>query len=145
MTNQTPPPDAGRRAPGHNENCVRRETGKEWRVKVSYGEGSATHTGPESCVNAREGRGEALTGECIGQPLSRESHYLPDADMVQFMEGNTTRGVMRVSGRSGVVTDPGMCGNFLCGNREVLVSGLGLARRGEAKVRGWKARSRSGR
>jgi hypothetical protein len=41
-------------------------------VKVSYGEGLATHTGPESCVTIREGWGEALTGDCIGQPLSRE-------------------------------------------------------------------------
>jgi hypothetical protein len=114
-------------------------------VKVSYGEGSATHTGPESCVAVREDRSEALTGERIGQPLSRESITNPDADMVQFMEGNTTRGAMRVSVRFGVVIDPGMCGNSLRGNREVLASGLGLARRGDPKVRGRKARSRSGR
>ena len=114
-------------------------------MKVSHGEGPAIHIGPESCVNAREGRGEALTGERIGQPSSRESILNPDADMVQFMEGNTTRGAMRASGRSGVVTDPGMCGNSLRGNREVSVSDLGRSRRGDPKVRGWKARSRSGR
>ena len=41
-------------------------------MQVSYDEGLAIHIGPESCVVAREGFGEALTGECIGQPLSRE-------------------------------------------------------------------------
>jgi hypothetical protein len=59
-------------------------------VQVLYGEGVASHTGPESCATAREGRGEALTGECTGQPLSgvnqvRGAHALRPA------EGNTAR------------------------------------------------------
>jgi hypothetical protein len=41
-------------------------------VQVPYDEGVANHIGPESCAVAREGLGEALTGGCIGQPLSRE-------------------------------------------------------------------------
>jgi hypothetical protein len=41
-------------------------------MEVSYGEGVASHTGPESCAVVREGRGEALTGECAGRVLSRE-------------------------------------------------------------------------
>ena len=32
-------------------------------MKESYGEGLATHAGPESCVVIREDAGEALTGE----------------------------------------------------------------------------------
>jgi hypothetical protein len=36
----------------------------------------------------REASREALTGECIGQPLSRES-FIPGADTVVFVEGNT--------------------------------------------------------
>jgi RNA-directed DNA polymerase len=43
-------------------------------MKESYGEGVATHTGPESCAVAREGEGEALTGGCAGQVLSREMY-----------------------------------------------------------------------
>jgi hypothetical protein len=39
---------------------------------VPYGEGLATHTGPESCVYAREGIGEALTGDVRAGLLSRE-------------------------------------------------------------------------
>ena len=43
-------------------------------MQESYGEGVATHTGPESCADAREGDGEALTGGRAGQVLSREIH-----------------------------------------------------------------------
>lgn len=53
-------------------------------MEVSYGEGVASHTGPESCAVAREGRGEALTGECAGRVSSRESFgQLRGADAVE--------------------------------------------------------------
>ena len=45
-------------------------------MQVHDSEGLATHTGPESCVYAREGESEALTGERIGQPLSGEKFPL---------------------------------------------------------------------
>ena len=41
-------------------------------MKVSYGEGLATHTDSESCMFVRKGEGEALTGVCAGQVWSRE-------------------------------------------------------------------------
>jgi len=41
-------------------------------MKEPYGEGLASHTGPESCAGVREGAGEALTGVHTGQPLSCE-------------------------------------------------------------------------
>ena len=41
-------------------------------MKESYGEGLATHTGPESCAVDREVWGEALTGVRAGRVLSRE-------------------------------------------------------------------------
>ena len=41
-------------------------------MKVSYGEGLATHTGSESCIGVCKGAGEALTGVRAGQVLSRE-------------------------------------------------------------------------
>ncbi|HET8564658.1 MAG TPA: hypothetical protein VFM35_12360 [Candidatus Binatia bacterium] len=41
-------------------------------MKVSYGEGVATHTGSESCIGVRKGAGEALTGVRTGQAWSRE-------------------------------------------------------------------------
>ena len=52
-------------------------------MKESYGEGVATHTGPESCAAARKGGGEALTGERAGQVFSRERMVLRDADAVE--------------------------------------------------------------
>ena len=59
-------------------------------MKVLCSEGIANHTGPESCVLHREMQGEALTGESVGQPLSRESYIsVQGADAVSVVEGNT--------------------------------------------------------
>ena len=41
-------------------------------MKESYGEGVATHTGPESCGAVREVRDGALTGVHAGRVWSRE-------------------------------------------------------------------------
>jgi hypothetical protein len=41
-------------------------------MKVPYGESVANYIGPESCVWARKGAGEALTGEVRAGLLSRE-------------------------------------------------------------------------
>ena len=57
-------------------------------VQVHYSEEVANHAGPESCVSVREGRGEALTGVRIGQPLSHDRSVIPGADAVQMAEGN---------------------------------------------------------
>ena len=57
-------------------------------MKVRQGEGLATRTGPESCVCAREGAGEALTGVCVGQVVSGESNEVRGADAVVAAEGN---------------------------------------------------------
>jgi len=52
-------------------------------MKESYGEGVATHTGPESCAGVREGGREALTGGGAGRVFSRERTSLRDADAVE--------------------------------------------------------------
>jgi hypothetical protein len=53
-------------------------------MQESYGEGAATHTGPESCGGVRKGVGEALTGGGAGRVLSREIHDpLRGADAVE--------------------------------------------------------------
>lgn len=57
-------------------------------MQVHYSEGVATHTGPESCAQSREGLGEALTGVRIGQPLSGEN-LIRGADALEVAEGNT--------------------------------------------------------
>ena len=50
-------------------------------MQESYGKGLATRIGPESCVVARKGRGEALTGARAGRVLSRESDLCHRADL----------------------------------------------------------------
>ena len=110
-------------------------------MQVHCGEGLAIRIGPEPCVGLREDAGEASVGERIGQPLSRESLIVPDADVVRFTEGETIGRVKRAPERSGVVEEPGMCGSSLCGNREV--SGLACGWTPHARV--GKARSRNRR
>ena len=52
-------------------------------MEVSYGEGLATHAGPESCAVDRKVGGEALTGVRAGRVLSRENFgQLRGADVV---------------------------------------------------------------
>ncbi len=57
-------------------------------MQVHCDEGVANRIGPEPCVGAREGVGEASVGECVGQPLSRDSLIVPGADVVRFTEGD---------------------------------------------------------
>lgn len=45
-------------------------------MKVRYGEEVANHSGPESCVCAREGVGEALTGETDRPGIEPRNHGL---------------------------------------------------------------------
>ena len=52
-------------------------------MQKSYGEGLATHAGPESCGGARESSAEALTGVRAGRVLSREGIFLWGADAVR--------------------------------------------------------------
>ena len=58
-------------------------------MRVPHDEGLAIHVDPKPCIGAREGDGEASAGECVGQPLSRESDITRDADAVTYAEGNT--------------------------------------------------------
>ena len=118
---------------------MRRETGKEYSVQVRSDEGVATRIGPEPCAITREGEGEASVGERIGQPLSRESHL--SRMLTSLIRRKATRqdASARVSWRSGVVEDPGMCGRSLHGNREL----SRLAGDWTSPVRIGKVRSRS--
>jgi len=89
-------------------------------MKESYVEGLAAHSGPESCVAARKGRGEALTGVRAGRVLSREKRFLRGADAVG--EGGRPHSVHRYRemhrGPARSET-PGMYGNTSCENREI--------------------------
>src|ERR1700745_2473792 len=66
---------------------LRRETGKDYVVKVHCDEEVAIHVAPDPCAGVREGVGKASVGERIGQPLSRESVSNPGADVVHSTGG----------------------------------------------------------
>jgi len=94
-------------------------------MKVPYGEGVATRTGPESCVDCAGDRAsEALTGERAGWVSSREinaprKRVLRGADAVR-RGGRRNRAhrdceVRRDPARS---KTPSMCGSTSHGNRE---------------------------
>lgn len=63
-------------------------------MQVHCDEGVAIHIGPEPCVVAREGKGEASAGERAGQVLSPENYYFRNADALPIVEGNTDRGAI---------------------------------------------------
>ena len=108
-------------------------------MKVSYDEGVAIHIGPESCAVAREGFGEALTGERIGQPSSRERVLFRVSTPCKWRKATHPGASSRALGRPGVVRDPGMCRRSLRGNREISRATV----RQMPPVRIGKARSRS--
>ena len=65
------------------------KTGRKERMKEPYTEGVAIHGDPESCVRAREGVGEALTGAGAGWPFSREKKLSRVPTPLARAEGNT--------------------------------------------------------
>lgn len=90
-------------------------------MKESHSEGLATHAGPESCEDAREGAVEALTGVRAGRVLSRESDLLRSADAVgDGGRQNRWRRYRETLPGSARSETPCTYGNTLLGNREVL-------------------------
>jgi len=101
-------------------------------MKESYVEGLAAHSGPESCVVARKGRGEALTGVRAGRVLSRESNSLRGADAVgEGRRPGPGHRYREMPGNPARSETPSMYGNTSRENREVpcLPAGDGLAGR----------------
>lgn len=58
-------------------------------VQVHHDESVANYIDPESCAVTREGLGEALTGERIGQLIEPRKNLFPGADAVPLAEGST--------------------------------------------------------
>ena len=57
-------------------------------MRESYGEGVASHTGPESCGNGSNVMAEALTGEHVGGLLSSEIKSFQVLTLWSDGEGN---------------------------------------------------------
>ena len=53
-------------------------------MRTLYVEGVATHDGPESCVDARKGGGEALTGVRAGWAIEPRNHGVRGVDAVEI-------------------------------------------------------------
>src|SRR5918994_7088568 len=88
-------------------------------MKESYGEGPATHTGPESCVGVRKGGGERLTGERAGRVFSRERDTLRSADAVRRSGRPHSTGRQRKTRRGSARSEtPSMGGHTSRENRE---------------------------
>jgi hypothetical protein len=89
-------------------------------MKESYGEGLATHTGPESCGGARKSSAEALTGVRAGRVFSRERSSLRGADAVK--ESGRQHQLSRYRERQADPArseTPGTYGNTSRENREI--------------------------
>ena|SRR6266436_1397616 len=77
-------------------------------MKVSYGEGVASHTGPESCGCVRKGVVEALTGVRAGWVLSPVIVIVPDADAL-LSRGRPSRSTRQREGRMGLAGSQTPC------------------------------------
>ena len=102
-------------------------------MQESHGKGPASHPDPESCVGARKGAGEALTGAHAGQPSSCEIIHSGVPTPLSEAEGHTG-----IDATGKPISDPAqsktlrMRGNSLHGNREIpQASAPGVADRPE--------------
>jgi RNA-directed DNA polymerase len=88
-------------------------------MRESYGEGLASHTGPESCARRRKAAGKALTGVHADQPLSSE--ITPSGTPTKYAERKATSGTALCKSCSSPAESKtlSMRGNSLHGNREI--------------------------
>jgi hypothetical protein len=63
-------------------------------MRELYTEGVAIHGGPESCVGAREGAGEALTGVRVGRAMEPRNQRFGVPTPYNQAEGNIADGVI---------------------------------------------------
>jgi hypothetical protein len=78
-----------------------------------YAEGVAIHGGPESCVDAREGAGEALTGARVGRAIEPRNQGVWGADTVDLRGRQHRRWrYARVTGGPRAVGEPGHVRNL---------------------------------
>lgn len=89
-------------------------------MKVSYVEGLATHSGPESCAGIGNDASEALTGGRVGWVLSRERESLWGADPIGEWGRPRQRERYREFPLGPARSEtPGMHASTLYGNREI--------------------------
>ena len=88
-------------------------------MKEPHKKGIANHLDPESCAEAGNRVGEALTGAHVGQPSSSEITSPGVPTLYGEREGHLRDGVIREPPRNATESETlGMRGNSLHGNRE---------------------------
>ena len=83
-------------------------------MREPHVEGLASHGGPESCVGARKGVGEALTGERTGEVSSREIKNSGVPTLLSDGEGNTRGSAMASSSWASRGRRPSACAEAPC-------------------------------
>ena len=88
-------------------------------MKELYAEGVAIHGGPESCVGAREGAGEALTRARVGRAIEPRNPQFGVPTLSQWRKA--TRPVALCESLVGPARSEnhGMYGTSKCENREL--------------------------
>jgi|NGEPerStandDraft_6_1074524.scaffolds.fasta_scaffold44685_2 hypothetical protein len=108
----------------------------EKEMRTLYVEGVATHDGPESCVDVREGGGEALTGVRTGWAIEPRNQGIRGADAVVISGRPYRQQRFRE-----LLADPArsknlrMYGVSMRENREIPHSPVGLITRRAAQAR----------
>jgi len=83
-----------------------------------YAEGVAIHGGPESCVGAREGAGEALTGARIGQAIEPRNPQFGVPTLSQWRKATRPAALCESLAGPARSKNHGMYGTSKCENRE---------------------------
>jgi hypothetical protein len=95
------------------------KAGRESRMQEPHEKGIANHLDPESCADAGNRVGEALTGAHAGQPSSSEITSPGVPTLYGEGEGHIRDGVIREPLWNATESETlGMRGNSLHGNRE---------------------------
>ncbi len=77
-----------------------------------YVEGVATHGGPESCVVAREGGGEALTGVRAGRAIEPRNEHFGVPTLSERRKATSAAAISRGAVGPRVVKEPGHVRNL---------------------------------
>ena len=95
-------------------------------MKESCGEGLASHTGREFCLDEPVRAWGSVNSGKHRRAIELRKHQLPEAELVAWREGNTGHSVKRAVSCSGGGKELGMCGHSPRENRDT--SGRSLCR-----------------
>jgi hypothetical protein len=117
----------------------------EKEMRTLYIEGLAIHGGPESCVDVREGGGEALTGVRAGWAMEPRNHVRGADALITSGRPCPRRRYREPSGNPARSENPGTHGVSMRENREVPRSPAGVDDAPSWMVRGVAGRRALGR